>query len=75
MSMNSIYNRIKNLPAKEIPGIIYPFYSIIILLIAEFLCLKLTIFQTYTIQIELINGIYFAFQVSKLIVCTMSDVK
>lgn len=63
------------MPTEKIHEVIYPFYSIIILIFAEFLCIKLKLFQNYTILIQLMNGVYFAFQVSKLIVCTMSDVK
>jgi hypothetical protein len=73
--INIIINRLNKLPANKIAGIIYPYYSLITLIMAEFLCIKLKIFQDYAILVQLINGIYFAFQVSKLIVCTMSDVK
>jgi len=69
-----MYEILKNLTREEIFTRIYPFYSLLVLLIAELLCIKLQIFENLTIIVVLINGFYFGFQTSKLILCTMSDV-
>ncbi len=73
-SFSLIFNIVKNLSKEEIFNKIYPFYSFFILFISEFMCLKLKIFENYSIIILLINGLYFGFQTSKVILCTMSDV-
>ena len=45
-----------------------------ILIIAEFLTLRLQIIQNYIVYVVILNGIVFAFICSKLILCTMTKV-
>lgn len=74
-AFNVIYENVKGLNREEIFTRIYPFYSFLVLFVTEFMCLKLKIFENYAILVLLLNGFYFGFQTSKLILCTMSDVK
>jgi hypothetical protein len=48
--------------------------SMLLLVIAEFLTLKLQIIENYIIYVVILNGIIFGFMCSKLIICTMTKV-
>jgi hypothetical protein len=50
----------------------YPIFSALVLTVAELLCLKLHIFKEYTLLIIILNGLFFAFMTSRLILCTMA---
>ncbi len=52
----------------------YPMLSMFILILAEFMTLKLQIIQDYVIYVVIVNGVIFGFICSKLIVCTMTKV-
>jgi hypothetical protein len=49
--------------------------SLFILVAAELLCYKLKMYHTHTIYMIILNGLYFGFMASKLIVCNMSKKK
>lgn len=49
--------------------------SLFVLVAAELLCYKLKLYHTHTIYIIILNGLYFGFMASKLIVCNMSKKK
>jgi hypothetical protein len=53
----------------------YPLPSFLILVVAELLVVNLKLFKEYTLWLVLINAVFFGFQVSKVIVSTMSHVK
>ena len=50
----------------------YPLVSLFVLIIAELLCYKLKLYHSHTIYMIILNGMYFGFQTSKLIICNMS---
>ena len=50
----------------------YPLFSLFVLIIAELLCYKLKLYHSHTIYMIILNGMYFGFQTSKLIICNMS---
>jgi hypothetical protein len=50
----------------------YPLISLFVLIIAELLCYKLKLYHSHTIYMIILNGMYFGFQTSKLIICNMS---
>ena len=50
----------------------YPIFSALTLTIAEFLCVYLQIFKSFALLILILNGMYFGFMTSKLILCTMA---
>jgi hypothetical protein len=52
----------------------YPMISMFLLVIAEFMTLKLQIIEDYIIYIVILNGVVFGFICSKLIICTMTKV-
>lgn len=53
----------------------YPLLSFAVLAVAEFMCLYLDSFNDYTIYFIIINGMYFGFLSSKLIVGNMTKQK
>ena len=57
---------------EEFKNRFYPIYSLVILIIAELLCYELKLYRTHTIYIIILNGMYFGFMTSKLIVCNMA---
>ena len=52
----------------------YPMLSMFLLVIAEFMTLKLQLIEDYIIYVVILNGVVFGFICSKLIICTMTKV-
>ncbi len=52
----------------------YPVPSLIILIIAEILSVKMHLYREYTLWVLVINGVFFGYLVSRLIVRTMTHV-
>jgi hypothetical protein len=52
----------------------YPFTSVVILVLAEFLTLKLKFAKDYYLFIIVINGLVFGYMSFKLIIATMTKV-
>ncbi len=63
---------ILTLENREFKKTAYPILSLLTLIVAEYLCLGLNLYKSHTLYIVVLNGLYFGYMTSKLILCTMA---